>query len=80
MGTHPNAYGKLLETGHFSFSPIACEAMNGDGCGDDYLDLETVKNLTNQSVTSFLARALGWNGAAEQFPVDSEYLQWESLD
>ena len=80
MGTHPNAYGKMIDTGHFSFSPIACQAMTGDGCGDAYLDLETVKDLTNQSVTSFLGRALGWQGAAEQFPVESEYLLWESLD
>ena len=77
MGEHPNEYGKMLRTGHYSYSPIACQLMGGDGCGPDYLDLETVKSLTNQSTVAFLAAQLGWGGAAEQFPVVSEHIDWD---
>jgi hypothetical protein len=51
--------------------------MAGDGCGEEYLDLDIVKDLTNQSVTSFLGRSLGMAGASEQFPVVSEHVTWE---
>jgi predicted dienelactone hydrolase len=70
-------YGKLAETGHFSFSPVACQLLSGDGCGDAYLDLEEVKALTNVSTLGFLAVELEWPGASDYFPVQSEYLSWE---
>ena len=73
----PNDFGKMKDVGHFSFSPIACQTLTGDGCGDEFLDLETVMSLTNASVTAFLADTRGWNGAEEQFPVVSEYIDWE---
>lgn len=77
METTPNDFGKMKDVGHFSFSPIACATLSGDGCGDGYLELDTVKALTNASVTSFLGGARGWVGAAEQFPVASEFIDWE---
>jgi len=37
MDTVPNDFGKMKGVGHFSFSPIACQTMSGDGCGEGYL-------------------------------------------
>jgi hypothetical protein len=77
MGDQSNDYGKMLNTGHFSFSPIACQLMGGDGCGEEYLDLEVVKALTNQSTVGFLGLQLGWDVASDQYPVTSESIEWD---
>jgi predicted dienelactone hydrolase len=77
LGDTPSAYGQLVDAGHFSFSPMACQFMSGNGCGEDYLSIDAVKDLTNQSATSFLGSVLDWEGAAEQFPVVSDDLIWD---
>jgi predicted dienelactone hydrolase len=79
--THtPRWFGVFPDAGHFSFSPIACElGLVGDGCGDDYLDLDTFTELVNQSSLAFLESARGLDGAIDQLPLESADIVWESV-
>ena len=77
--TTPRYLGELTHAGHYSFSPIACTfGLSGDGCGDEFTDLDVVAALVNTSALAFLEEIRGMTGAIEQLPEDSEGLTWES--
>ena len=53
--------------------------IDGDGCGDDFMDIERVKTLTNQIVTSFLAKQLGWQSASKQYlDIEASDIAWQT--
>ena len=57
----------------------SCMLLSGDGCGDGYMAIERLKDLTNQMVTSFLAAKLGWESAEEQYKaIDGDDIEWQS--
>lgn len=71
-------YVHFNEAGHFSFAPMSCMLISGDGCGEGYMDIERVKTLTNRLVTSFLGAQLGWETGAQQFEdIDESDLIWQ---
>ena len=80
LETQPRHMVIMKKAGHFSFSPIACSLFSGDGCGEDSLPLADVERLTNHVVTGFFQVSLGWEGARDSWPVDSEWLEWESVE
>ena len=72
-------YVHLIDAGHFGFAPFSCMLLSGDGCGDGYMAIERLKDLTNQMVTSFLAAKLGWESAEEQYKaIDGDDIEWQS--
>jgi len=66
-------FGVLKNAGHYHFSPIGCDAY---GC-DDQLNLSISMELTNESVTLFLAQQLQWPGSEVVEMPESEYLEWQ---
>lgn len=76
----PRYLGEFPTAGHFSFSPIACDfGTTGDGCGDDFLSLDTFTGLVNTATLSFLQETRGFTGAIEQIPQSDDVI-WSSTD
>ena len=80
LTTTPRYLGEFPTAGHFSFSPVACElGTTGDGCGDDFLDLDTFTGLDNTAALAFLEETRGVTGAIEQLPQSADLL-WERTE
>lgn len=77
LTVEPRRMGVFPEAGHYSFSPVACLLYTGDGCGDDYVDLDVFTELVDQASLAFLGEVLGQPGAADQIPPDQDDLHWE---
>ena len=74
----PRYLGEFPDAGHSSFSPLACMLFaNEDGCGEDYIDLESFTQLVRTAGLAFFESARGVEGAMDQLPVDSSDLVWE---
>jgi predicted dienelactone hydrolase len=73
LTTEPKHLGELIDGGHYSFSPIGCSLVEGDGCGGDYLATDRVEALTNHAVTAFLE---GVRGVNTVFPIEAVEIQW----
>jgi predicted dienelactone hydrolase len=56
LTVEPRHLVNLLGAGHFSFAPISCGFVSGDGCGPDFQDADEVAELTNDLVLTFLAK------------------------
>lgn len=79
LTVEPRYFGELPEAGHYSFAPIACDVYgDGDGCGDDFLDLEVLTALVRTAGLAFLEESRGVTGAIEQLPAASDDLLWTS--
>lgn len=74
----PRFLGEFPAAGHFSFAPVSCLVFDGDGCGDDFLPLETFTALVNASSLAFLEGAQGVEGAYEALP-DDPALLWSEV-
>ena len=74
----PRAFAEFPNAGHFSFSPVACDlgTVDGDGCGDAYIDLDLFMGLVKTGTLAFLAEAHGATGALSQLPEESDELIW----
>lgn len=78
LTTTPRHLGEFPTAGHFSFSPIACDfGISGDGCGDDFLSLDTFTGLVNTATTAFLEETRGVTGAINQIPQSDDVI-WSS--
>ncbi|MFT5679392.1 MAG: putative dienelactone hydrolase [Myxococcota bacterium] len=76
----PRYLGEFPEAGHYSFSPIACDFGTTDnGCGEDYIALDTFAGLVNTAVTAFLEESRGVTGAIGQLP-DSGDVVWQMTE
>jgi predicted dienelactone hydrolase len=79
VGSTPRYLGEFPEAGHYSFAPFACMVgYQGNGCGDDYIDLDDLTGLVKTAMMAFLEDARGTVGAIEQLPEATEDLIWES--
>jgi len=71
LTTTPRYLGEFPTAGHFSFSPLACDfGTMGDGCGDEFLSLDTFTSLVNTATVAFLEETRGMTGALDQLPQD----------
>ncbi|HND34543.1 MAG TPA: hypothetical protein PLA94_31285, partial [Myxococcota bacterium] len=77
----PRVLGEFPTAGHYSFSPVACTlaGLKGDGCGDEFIDLDLFVDLVDTATLSFLARAHGDAAALEQLP-DSTDVIWTVVE
>jgi predicted dienelactone hydrolase len=74
----PRYLGEFPDAGHYSFSPVACDfGLAGDGCGEDFLDLDAFTQTVNTAVTAFLEESRGTAGAIGQLPAESDDLIWQ---
>lgn len=77
LETDPRWLGVLPDGGHYSFSPVACVLLAGDGCGEGYVDPERVADLTGEAAVAFFDGARGIDGAYDALPLDADELAWE---
>lgn len=70
MTVEPRYLGVFPDGGHYSFSPVACLLFQGDGCGPDYLDLDTLTERVNEAVAGFLI-----SGAPA---LDAPEIEWQT--
>jgi len=77
----PRYLGVFTNAGHFSFSPVACDfGKKGDGCGDEYIDLDELTGIVNTAVMAFLEDVRGVDGAIGQLPAPSGELDWDAVE
>lgn len=77
----PRYLGEFPDAGHYSFAPIACMVYSStNGCGDRFIDEQTLTALVNVAGTSFLESVRGSDGAIDQLPADSDDLMWEIVE
>ena len=80
LTTTPRYLGEFPDAGHYTFSPMACDfGLTGDGCGGDFLDLDTATGLTQTAVLAFLEESRGVTGAISQLP-ESSALVWDATE
>lgn len=70
--------GTLLEGGHFSFTEMCVLPVTEfDGCGDDFLDIDTATRLVEVTSLAFTKRWLGFDEAEAWLPPPGEPdLEW----
>ena len=66
--------------GHFSYAPIYCFFLDGDGCGDDYLDTAVFGGMMRTTTISWIEHLRGSSGAIEQVPVLADEVEWSLVD
>lgn len=55
----PQYLGLLPGAGHYTFTPVACQITDGDGCGDGFVDLDLATGLINRAAIAFFDQARG---------------------
>jgi predicted dienelactone hydrolase len=80
LTVEPRHFGEFARAGHYSFSPVACQAGQvGGGCGDGYIDLDVFTGLVQTALAAFLEESRGVSGAIDQLPEDPDELGWTSV-
>jgi len=80
LTTSPRYLGEFPTAGHYSFSPLACQTgSSGDGCGDEFVDLDVFAGVVNTAVVSFLEESRGVAGAIDQLPEHGS-VRWKAVD
>lgn len=72
----PRYLGEFPDAGHYSFAPVSCLLYTEDGCGDDFLALDTFTALVNASGLAFLEGVRGEAEAFDQIPMDHPELSF----
>ena len=67
----PRALGVWPDGGHFTLAQIYCPFVDGDGCGDDFVDPDSAEDAAKVSVLAFLT------GNLDLLEDDGDTLTWE---